>query len=61
MSVGAFWFASGNAVDDPMLRRPLELLDAQFPFMKYSLFGKMRRFQNPQIIAERISKLGHPL
>jgi hypothetical protein len=61
MSVGAFWFAPGTSVDDAMLRRPLELLDAQFPFVKYSLLGKMRHFQNPEAIAKRLSKLGHPI
>jgi hypothetical protein len=61
MSVGAFWFAAGTSVDDAMLRRPLELLDAQFPFVKFSLFGKMRKFQDPEVVAKRISKLGHPV
>lgn len=58
MSVGAYWYSDGTKIDDPCLRRPFELLDAGFPFLKRSLIGKMSHFQDPEKVRERLSLLG---
>lgn len=60
MSVGAYWYSDGRSVDDPCLRRPIELLDAGFPFIKRSLLGKMSHFQDPTVIRQRLDVLLHP-
>jgi hypothetical protein len=61
MTVGACWYSGGPAVDDPCLRRPIELVHAGFPFMKKSLLGKMAHFQDPQRVRALLSAQGHPL
>lgn len=61
MSVGAYFYTDGKAIDDPCLRCPFELLDAGFPFMKRSLLGKMSAFQPPQAVIQRLSVVGHPI
>lgn len=60
MSVGAYWYCDGTEVDDACLRRPLELLDAGFPFLKRSLLGKMMHFQDPVMIRNRLRTFGYP-
>lgn len=61
MSVGAYWFAP-NEVPDPTLNLPLPLLDAGFPFMKKSLFGKHSKFQSGAHadLHARLQGYGHP-
>jgi hypothetical protein len=61
MKVGACWYADGSSVDDPCLRRPFELLEAGFPFMKKSLLGKMSAFQDIERSKHTLRDLGHPL
>ena len=62
MSVGAFWFSPDTErVADPTLMRPLELVEAGFPFVKRSLIGKHARFQNPQSVRALLRRLGHPV
>lgn len=63
MSVGAFWYAPNATVPDPTLTRPLQLLDAGFPFLKKSLFGKHSKFQTNlarEELHERMRLEGHP-
>lgn len=60
MSVGACWYSDGSTVDDPCLRRPCELVDAGFPFMKKSLLGKMARFQDPERVRALLRTHRHP-
>jgi hypothetical protein len=60
MSVGACWYSDGSTVDDPCLRRPFELVDAGFPFMKKSLLGKMMQFQDPERVRALLRAQGHP-
>lgn len=61
MSVGAFWYSNGELIDDPCLRKPFELLDAGFPFMKRSLLGKMKAFQPIDRTREVLLKFDHPI
>lgn len=61
MSVGAYLYSNGKYVDDPCLRLPFNLLDAGFPFLKRSLLDKMRHFQDPAAVRERLAMLKHPL
>jgi len=60
MTVGAAWYADYNEVIDPTLVRPLELLDAGFPFLKRSLIGKHKSFINTDTVRSRLELLGHP-
>lgn len=61
MSVGSYWFSDKGIAQDPTLRRPFELLDGGFPFMKKSLLGKHGQFQNRELVLERLVGLRHPL
>ena len=58
-TVGSYWHCDGRTHKDPMLNVPLQLLDAGLPFLKKSLLGKMRTFQNSEAIRERLLMLGH--
>ncbi|WP_152529536.1 hypothetical protein [Aliihoeflea sp. 2WW] len=60
VSVGSFWHGAADRDLDPMLNLPLELIDAGMPFMKKSLFGKMKSFQNSEIMQRKLIELGHP-
>lgn len=60
MSVGACWYSDGSTIDDPCLRRPFELVEAGFPFMKKSLLGKMVQFQDPERVRALLRAHGHP-
>lgn len=59
--VGAYWYADGSGVSDPCLQAPFELLAGGFPFLKRSLLGKMRVFQNVEQTRQTLAGLGHPL
>ena len=61
LSVGAYWHADGNRVQDACLNKPFELLEAGFPFMKKSLLGKFQIFQNPEVARGWLARFGHPL
>lgn len=61
MKVGAFWFGDQKDVIDPTLLRPFELIDAGFPFLKRSLFGKHKKFQDTDAVSARLESLGHPV
>ncbi len=61
MSVGAFWFGDAEKVKDPSLHRPIELLDAGFPFLKKSLLGKHKaKWHSNETILEALHDRGHP-
>lgn len=60
MSVGAFVHADQSTVVDAMLQRPLELLDAGFPFVKKSLVGKFAVLNYREAVRERLAAAGHP-
>lgn len=61
MKVGAFWFGDQRDVIDPTLVRPFELMDAGFPFLKRSLLGKHKKFQNTDAVIARLKSIGHPI
>jgi hypothetical protein len=63
MTVGACWHSVFERIPDATLVKPLELLDAGFPFMKKSVLGKHAVFQAhaQQALRERLSSFGHPL
>jgi hypothetical protein len=58
--VGALWFGDGSRVDDPMLRFPRELVKAGLPFLKKSLLGKNRMFNQVEACREILQSHGHP-
>lgn len=62
MTVGACWYGIFEEVRDPTLVKPLELLDAGFPFMKKSVFGKHIGFQAQaqEALHSRLVLAGHP-
>jgi hypothetical protein len=60
MDVGSYWH-NGRSNSDPMLEMPLDLLDAGLPFLKKSLLGKMKSFQDAQAVRKRLIDLGHPV
>ncbi len=59
MKVGAVWYADGSEVTNPSLMRPLELLDAGFPFLKRSLLSK-NKLIDTDVLLSRLEQLGHP-
>ncbi len=63
MTVGAYWYDLSGEIEDPTLLKPLELLDAGFPFMKKSLFAKHSGFQAHahDELRSRLASLGHQL
>jgi hypothetical protein len=61
MPVGAFWYSNGDLIDDPCLRKPFELLDAGFPYLKKSLLGKMQEFQSIEQTREVLIRFNHPI
>jgi len=61
MTVGALWFGDAGEVKDPTLVRPLELVDAGFPFLKRSLIGKHAAFIERDRVLARLAQLGHPI
>ena len=60
MTVGAFWFAEADKIIDPTLVLPIELLGEGFPFLKRSLLGKHKKFQNTDSILSILEAYGHP-
>ena len=62
MTVGACWYSVFERVPDPTLVKPLELLDAGFPFMKTSVLGKHSGFQAhaQEALQDRLKLAGHP-
>lgn len=61
MKVGAFWFGDQKDVSDPTLVRPFELMDSGFPFLKRSLLGKHKKFQDTEAVIARLERMGHPV
>lgn len=61
MSVGAHWYTDGSQYEDLCLKCPVQLLDAGFPLLKRSLFGKFAgRFQDPAAMRWLLQRVGHP-
>lgn len=62
MSVGSYVYAPAG-VRDATLTRPLQLLDAGFPFLKKSLLGKHSEFRGnvPDAVRARLELEGHPV
>jgi lipopolysaccharide biosynthesis protein len=61
MSVGAFWYTDGAQFLDLSLNCPEQMLEAGFPLLKRSLFGKFaRNFQDPLAMQALLERLGHP-
>lgn len=59
--VGALWYGEPGAVRDPTLNRPLELVDAGFPFLKKSLLSKRVSFADRDAVVAKLDQLQHPL
>jgi lipopolysaccharide biosynthesis protein len=59
MSVGALWYTKNEF--NPTLLRPIELLNAGFPFLKKSLFGISKSLIDQNLLLSRLEKYGHPL
>jgi putative colanic acid biosynthesis UDP-glucose lipid carrier transferase len=61
VSVGAFWYTDGSRYQDLCLNCPEQMLDAGFPLLKRSLFGKFASgFQDPSAMQALLRRLGHP-
>jgi len=61
MSVGAFWYTDGSCYQDLCLNCPEQMLDAGFPLLKRSLFGKFALgFQEPAAMQALLRRLRHP-
>jgi hypothetical protein len=61
MSVGCYFFTDGSLYEDLCLNCPELLLEAGFPLLKKSLFGKFAGvFQDPAAMQTLIRKLNHP-
>lgn len=61
ISVGAFWYTDGSRYQDLCLNCPEQMLDAGFPLLKRSLFGKFANgFQDPASMQALLRRLDHP-
>ena len=61
MSVGAFWYTDGSRYQDLCLNCPEQMLDAGFPLLKRSLFGKFAGvFQSTTAMQDLLRRIGHP-
>lgn len=61
MSVGAYWYTDGARYKDLTLFCPEQLVEAGFPLVKKSLFGKFEGvFQPPAAMQALLERLGHP-
>lgn len=61
LSAGMLWFPTSDAIDDPCLEVPFELLADGFPFLKRSLVGKFSFFGKHEAALSALSERGHPL
>ncbi len=61
MDVGAYWYTDGSRHLDLALNCPQQLVEAGFPLLKRSLFGKFAgTFQDPAKMQALLRRLGHP-
>jgi hypothetical protein len=60
MTVGAWWWYDTGHGLDLLLKEPLSLLAAGYPFMKRSLFGKSRGVQPLEPLRTALLAYGHP-
>ena len=61
MTVGALWYSDATRVHNPTLVKPMELLDAGFPFLKRALLTKSSNYIERDLVLERLARHGHPL
>jgi lipopolysaccharide biosynthesis protein len=61
VSVGAYWYTDGSRHLDLCLNCPEQMIDAGFPLLKRSLFGKfVGRFQSIASMQALLHRLDHP-
>lgn len=61
LSVGAYWYTDGSLHQDLSLNCPEQLIEAGFPLLKRSLFGKFAgNFQDPQKMQALLERLEYP-
>lgn len=61
VSVGAYWYTDGSRHQDLCLNCPEQMIDAGFPLLKRSLFGKfVGRFQSIASMQSLLHRLDHP-
>jgi lipopolysaccharide biosynthesis protein len=61
VSVGAYWYTDGSLHQDLCLNCPEQMIDAGFPLLKRSLFGKfVGRFQSIASMQALLHRLDHP-
>lgn len=61
VSVGAYWYTDGSRHQDLCLNCPEQMIDAGFPLLKRSLFGKfVGRFQSIASMQALLHRLDHP-
>jgi lipopolysaccharide biosynthesis protein len=60
MSVGAYWYADAQVMQDPTLVQPLAMLEAGLPFLKKSLLGKHASLAKAEDIRAALQRYGHP-
>ncbi len=61
MTVGALWYSDATRIHNPTLVKPMELLDAGFPFLKRALLTKSSNYIERDLVLERLARHGHPL
>jgi len=65
MTVGSLWFADADAIGNPTIKRPLEIIEAGFPFLKRMLLTKPLSFtkcpESKEALLDRLRQLGHPV
>lgn len=65
MKVGSLWFADADTIGNPTIKRPLEIIEAGFPFLKRMLLTKPLSFTkcpaSKEALLDRLRQLGHPV
>jgi lipopolysaccharide biosynthesis protein len=60
MTVGAWWWYDTGYGLDLVLKEPFALIEAGYPFVKRSFFGKYSGVQDAEQIHATLAALGHP-
>lgn len=61
MSVGSQWYGRVEVSGNPSLYKPVELIDAGFPFLKRSLFGINAHLHSKDVLHSVLLSQGHPI
>ena len=61
MSVGSHWYGKVEVSGNPSLYKPIELIQAGFPFLKRSLFGINAHLHSQDDLRAILASQGHPL